>query len=266
VSAPRRLTLSERDVAVLRSLLRFRLMTTTQLQRVVMTEGSTLTQARRMRSTLQRLCRAGVISQLDRHVGGIRAGSEGTVNRLTGRGLGVLARLDGVERRRIGGQPGERFVRHVLAVSELYVRLSEHVRNTSEELLAFDAEPLSWRSFTGAYGGVTAIRPDAFVRTASGDAEHISFVEVDLATESLSTVARKCHAYITYWRSGDEQRRLGTFPRVVWATVSAAHAQRIATTIGRLTPEAQQLFVVTTAAMAHAALLGRVSPMPGGQP
>jgi hypothetical protein len=266
MSAPRRPALSDRDIAVLRLLLRFRLMTTTQLQRLIMTEGSPLTQARRMRSTLQRLGRVGVISQLDRHVGGIRAGSEGTVNRLTGRGLGILARLDGVERRRIGGEPGERFVRHVLAVSELYVRLSEHVRTTTDELLVFDAEPLAWRSFTGSYGGVTTIRPDAFVRTASGDAEHISFVEVDLATESQSTVARKCHAYLSYWRSGSEQRRLGTFPRVVWATLSAVHAQRIAATIERLTPEARQLFVVTTATTAPAVLLGQPSAMPGGRP
>jgi len=266
MSAPRRMALSERDVAVLRLLLRFRLMTTTQLQRVVMTEGSVLTQARRMRSTVQRLRRIGVISQLDRHVGGIRAGSEGTINRLTGRGLGVLARLDGVERRRISGEPGERFVRHVLAVSELYVLLTEHIRDTPDELLIFDAEPWAWRSYTSPYGGVSTLRPDAFVRTASGDAEHVSFIELDLATESLNTVSRKCHAYISYWRSGNEQRRLGTFPRVVWVTVSTARAQRIATTIGRLAAESRQLFAVTTIEHGPTALLGRPSAAEGGRP
>ena len=266
MSASRRTVLSERDLAVLRLLLRFRLLTTTQLQRLLMTDGSVLTRARRMRSVLQRLRRLSVISQLDRHIGGIRAGSEGTVYRLTGRGLAVLARRDGVERRRIGGEPGERFVRHVLAVSELYIRLDEHVRETADELVAFDAEPLSWRSYTSPYGGITTLRPDAFVRTASGDFEHASFVEVDLSTESLTTVARKCHSYIAYWRSGNEQHHLGTFPRVVWATISSARAQRIAATIGRLAPEAQQLFAVTTLETAGAVFLGQMSAAEGGRP
>ena len=264
MSASRRASLSERDVTVLRLLLRFRLLTTIQLQRLVMTEGSPTTRARRMRSVLQRLRRIGVVQQLNRHIGGIRAGSEGTVYRLTGRGIGALNRLDGIERRRIGGEPGERYVRHVLTVSELNVTLVEQTRDSTDELLVFEAEPVSWRSYTGPYGGVVTVRPDAFVRTARRDYEHTSFVEVDLATESVATVGRKCRAYVAYWQSGTEQRQLGTFPRVVWVVPDERRQRQVMTAVQRLPLEHRHLFAVTTFDHANRVLFGDFTPEEGG--
>ncbi len=265
MSTSRRTALSERDVEVLRLLLRFRLMTTSQLQRLVMTEGSAYTRARRMRSVLQRLRERGVITQLDRRIGGIRAGSEGTVYRLSGRGLGELQRRDGTERRRIGGEPGERFVRHVLAVSELYVDLREQTRNGNDELLAFEAEPTSWRTYTSSHAGRVTLRPDAFARTADGDYEHASFVEVDLATESLATIGRKCRAYVAYWQSGVEQRRLGIFPRVVLVVPHHRRRSKLAAVIDRLPSEQRPIFAVTTPEQASAVLLGHLPEVGGGQ-
>lgn len=264
MSASRRAAPSDRDIAVLRLLLRFRLMTTTQLQRLIMTEGSPATRARRMRSVLQRLRQSGVIGQLDRHIGGIRAGSDGTVYRLTGRGLAVLNRVDGSERRRVGGEPGERYVRHVLAVSDLYVRLNEHTRSHADDLIAFDAEPACWRTYPAPHGGTVTLRPDAFVRAASGDFEHASFVEVDLATESLTTISRKCRAYVAYWQSGVEHRRLGTFPRVVWLVPDERREQQVAAVIARMPTTHRPLFAVTTPERAVAVLLGQIETA-GGQ-
>lgn len=157
-------------------------MTTTQLQRVIMVNGSEITRARRMRAVLQRLRRERLVHQLRRRIGGIQAGSDGTVYRLSGRGIGVLNREDGIERRRVGREPGERYVRHVLAVSELFVIMTELTRGSTDELLTFEAEPQAWRTYTGPHGGRIGMRPDGFVRTASGQYEHTSFVEIDLAT------------------------------------------------------------------------------------
>jgi hypothetical protein len=257
MSGSRRTELSERDVRVLRLLLELRLLTTNQLERLVMTEGSAATRARRMRSVLQRLRRNRVVAQLDRRVGGIRAGSDGMVYRLTSRGVSTLNRLDGAERRRVGAEPGERYVRHVLAVSELYVSLTEQTRLSTSEVLIFAAEPAAWRSYPAPHGGTITLRPDAFVHTASDDYEDASFVEVDLATESLSTVSRKCRAYLAYWQSGVEQRRLGLFPRVVWVVPNVRRQQQLNTAIGRLPTDQRHLFAVTTPDVATDVLLGR---------
>lgn len=264
MSAHRRVVLSERDIAVLRLLLRFRLLTSTQLQRIVVQEGSTATQARRTRSVLQRLTRGQLVARLERRIGGIRAGSDGTVYRLTGRGVSILNRIDGTERRRVGGEPGERYIRHVLAVSELFVRLSERIHPGTDELLTFDAEPECWRTYSAPHGGLATVRPDAFVRTASGDYEHTSFVEVDLATESLPTIARKCRSYIAYWHSGKEQRSFGIFPRVVWVVPDHPRAHRLRQVIGRLPHQTQALFAVVIQDQSVAVLLGHQQDATGG--
>ncbi len=231
-----------------------------------MTDGSVATRARRMRSVLQRLTRDQVVARLDRHIGGIRAGSDGTVYRLTGRGISVLNRIDGTERRRISNEPGERYVRHVLAVSEQYVRLTEQTRNTTDELLAFDAEPACWRSYAAPHGGIATLRPDAFARTASGDYEHASFIEVDLSTESLTTVGSKCRSYIAYRHSGQEQRLLGTFPRVVWVVPNIRRAKGISQVIARLPDDARELFTVGTSEQATTVLLGQPPGVLGASP
>ena len=44
-------------------------------------------------------------------------------------------------------EPGLAFVRHTLAVTELYVRLREAERAGTLELLEFEPEPECWRSY-----------------------------------------------------------------------------------------------------------------------
>jgi len=57
-------------------------------------------------------------------------------------------------------------MRHLLAVSELYVQLREAARSNVLELLDFDAEPTCWRGSRDGPRLVT-LKPDAFVRLAS---------------------------------------------------------------------------------------------------
>jgi hypothetical protein len=252
--------LSDRDVAVLRQLAVLRLLTGRQLQRLTVSDGSSATRARRARSMLQRLTERRLIQRLDRRVGGIRAGSEGFVYRLTGRGYGVLARCDGTPPRRVQGEPGERFVGHVLAVSELHVQLVEATRvDNALRLARFDAEPACWRSYRAAHSGRATLRPDAFVHTVSGGRGYVHFIEVDLATESLSTVRVKCDRYVDYWRSGAEQRALGTFPRVLWVAETSKRRQQIERVIQQLAPDLRQLFAVTTTNDATNILLGETN-------
>lgn len=259
-------TLSERDVDVLRLLANLRLLTGRQLQRLVVADGSRTTRARRTRSVLLRLYERRLIQRLDRRVGGIRAGSDGFVYRLTSRGFGALAQIDGLPRRRVAGQPGERFVAHVLAVSELYVQLVDATRNEDREhspsLVGFDAEPACWRRYPAAHSGTATIRPDAFVQTGDGEQGYVHFIECDMATESLTTIRAKCRSYVSYWRSGSEQRRIGTFPRVLWVVPNTARAERIEGVIRQLPVAVRPLFAVTTRKDAAGLLLGQSNEAP----
>ncbi|MGH8542069.1 MAG: replication-relaxation family protein [Gammaproteobacteria bacterium] len=240
-----RAQLGERDLAVLDSLAKLRLLTGKQIQRLHIADGSPLTRARRTRSTLQRLTALRLVTRLERRIGGIHAGSEGAVYGLTGLGQAVLA-IDGSDgrRHRTVWATKPAFQDHVLAIGELCVRLSELSRDNTLELMAFDTEPACWRRFPGSGGQPITLKPDAYVRLGIGDFEHRAFIELDLSTESLPTVQRKCQRHVAYWQSGLEQQRYGVFPKVWWLVPSPHRRDGIASVIGKLAHSAQALFTV----------------------
>ncbi len=256
MSASSRRGLSDRDLAVLRLLSSFRLMSGDHLRRLLFAEGSTLTRSRRARSVLKRLTDSGYIGRLDRQIGGVHAGSQGFVYRLTTKGHSFLARADGGLRRRASGEPGQRFVAHVLAVSEQYVRLVEQSPSAGATIVAFDAEPHCWRSYPAAHGGTSTIRPDGFCRTVKGDYEYAYFLELDLSTESLSTISAKGRSYVELWRSGVEQQRLGFFPQILWIVPDERRRHGIDKALRRLPADTKALFAVATAETSTAQLLG----------
>jgi hypothetical protein len=88
------------------------------------------------------------------------------------------------------------------------------------------------------------------VRLGLADVERSMFVEVDLGTESVPTLAAKAKVYLAYWRSGQEQATNGVFPMVVWLTTNQARAAQIHKALRRLPEEAQPLFAVTLLAEA----------------
>lgn len=237
--------LSERDLAVLRGLATLRLLTGDQVQRLYLTDGSPITQARRTRALLQRLADLRVVVRLGRRVGGVRAGSSGFVYGLSGHGQAVLATggPTGGRRRRVW-ETSPSFQDHVLAVAEAYVRLVEAERIGRFDLLAFEAEPPCWRRFHGSGGQTVVLKPDAHVRLGLGELELSALIEVDLGTESAPTIARKCETYIAYWRTGIEQRRRGVFPRVLWLVPDPPRLVRIGAVIASLPENVRALFQV----------------------
>jgi hypothetical protein len=244
LAARLRRELGERDKDVLGSLQRVKILTTDQLTRLHFTDNSSSTQARRCRATLRRLCDLRLTIKLGRTVGGVRAGSSGALFGLTGLGLAVLEVSTAQRQRRTIWEAKPYFQDHLLAVSEVYVRAVQTCRNNPAELLAFDAEPACWRRFTGTGGEPITLKPDAFVRIGVGDYELASFVEIDLGTESLPTIRRKCQVYLRYWRSGLEQQRHGVFPRVVWLVPDERRRQGITEVLRRLPRDAHRLFTV----------------------
>jgi len=256
--------LSERDREVLLALGKLRMLTGLQVQRLCVADGSPATRARRTRALLQRLADLKLVVRLGRSVGGVRAGSSGYVYGLSGNGQAVLATSGpvGGRRRRVWEvQPS--FMDHLLAITDLYVSLIEADRDGSAELMTFEAEPACWRRFPGGSGEPVTLKPDAFVRLGIGDVELSAFVEIDMGTESAPTIARKCGAYISYYRSGIEQNQHGVFPRVVWLANNPRSLGRISAVLHRLPREVQHLFAIapTTAAVTALTDPGLGGPM-----
>lgn len=236
--------LPERDLALVETLDRFRVATASQLRRLHFTSGTEAANARQVWRRLRALQGLRVVTVLERRIGGGRGGSSQAVFALdtAGQKLGAACGPAGGRRLRRPWTPGNQFLAHAVAVTELYVALCERAGTGGGEVLAFDAEPLCWRRFTGVGGAAVWLKPDAFIRWGEGELEHLSFVEVDRATASAPTVARKLDLYRRYWQTGREQERFGAFPRVVLLTPDEARRDILAKATSRLAADARPLY------------------------
>jgi len=235
--------LTERDRAVLDTLRQLRLATAEQLERLHYADTS----PRHRRRALAALEAGRLISRLPRTIGGVRAGSAGSIfaldlagQRLTGpsgpaRGLRI-------ER---PWTPGLPFLAHSLAITELYVRLVLAHRAGELELLAFTTEPGVWRRFQTA-GGWTTLKPDAGLSLGADRFEDHWFIEVDRGTEAPATIERKAGVYRAYWSSGREQAVLGVFPRVLWLAPDQPRVELLTDVIDREPADSAQLHTVAT--------------------
>jgi hypothetical protein len=243
--------LTPRERAILNTLANVRLASADQLERLHFVSDT----ARSRRRILLSLTDRGLATRLDRVVGGQRAGSSGFVYGLGDVGQRVLAQAQGWPRRR-PTEPGAPFRRHCLAITELFVRLTEATRTADAELLEFSAEPLAWRRYLGRGGARAILKPDAFVRIGVGDFIDSWFIEVDLATESPSTLKTKLDAYRAYWATGKESAQHGVHPRTLWLAPDERRAQVIIDCCGRQPSESWQLHQVTLFDGAIGTLIG----------
>jgi hypothetical protein len=239
--------LSARDRELLALVARFRVMSGAHLRELFWPEGTPATRARLARRGLARLAELAVLERLQRRVGGVRAGSSGLVFApgRVGQRLLQQAGSDAPQRVRRAYAPGERYLAHALALSQLYVDLIRAIRWGLAELLAFDPEPACWRHYSGPYGARFTLKPDAYLRLGVGDYELSWFIEIDMASEAPVTIAGKAKRYIDYWRTGSEQAARGVFPRVAWIAPNQNRATVIAEALTGL-PQLE-LFATTTA-------------------
>jgi len=135
--------------------------------------------------------------------------------------LEATDRGDRIARRVREYEPTPTFLEHNLAVAEVCLTLSEAERRGDITVLELQREPDCWRAYSASGGGVARLKPDLAVVTASGDFEDHWFLEIDLDTEPPSRIVRTCFRYVAYQSSGEEQKRLGVFPAVVWAVLSS---------------------------------------------
>lgn len=246
--------LSVRDREIVELVGRFGVVSGWQVERLYFTTGSVPTSnARLARRTLARLTAERVLVRLERRIGGVRAGSAGSIYRLGVAGDRLLRRWRGEDGRgQAAREPGRLFVRHKLAITEAYTRLREAERDGALDLLAFDPEPECWRRF-----GRQVLKPDGYCRIGLGAYEDRYFLEVDCGSEGSGVLATKCRTYLAAYRAGVEDR---VFPRVVWITTTERRVALIVEVCASLPAAAWPLFAVTTPERACDLFLGKLDP------
>ncbi|MDY0341817.1 MAG: replication-relaxation family protein, partial [Coriobacteriia bacterium] len=146
---------------------------------------------------------------------------------LTEAGARLLTTFDGfgtLPARLRSHEPTVTFLEHTLAVAEACLTLSEAVQHGQFEILDLQREPDCWRAYSAPHGGMTQLKPDLALVTASGEYEDHWFLEIDRDTEPPSRVVRACLRYEEYRRSGVEQRAIEVFPAVVWVVPDSKRA------------------------------------------
>jgi Replication-relaxation len=231
--------MSERDQAVVFDVARVRLATGGQLERLHFAELNEPSRAVVRRRVLGRLVGWRVLATLERRIGGERAGSAGLVYALDVAGRRLVA---ADERARRPGLPGMRYVRHVLAVAEIYVTLVERARAGELRLDTFQAEPVCW--WPDGRGGV--LKPDAYTTVAGAAHTDHWWLEVDLATEHLPTLRRKLITYFEFWRGG-QLGPGGVVPRVLVTVPDTKRFSELVRLFHQLPSQAENLFVVAVA-------------------
>jgi len=236
-------TLSTRDWAIIDTIYRLHVVSGLQLERLHFTPLSIHSRSVKRWQVLKRLVDARVLVPLERRIGTAQRGSSKLCYALDSAGL-RLVRLRAnaettdaaVRRPRV---PGERFVEHMLAVSELYVALVERGRIGRFQLEDFRAEPAAWVRD----GGGRWLKPDAFVKLRAGAVYDYWWIEADLATESLPTVHRKLLAYLDFVARG-QLGPDGIVPRVLIGVPTRARLTAVQRIVNALPTPADYMFRV----------------------
>jgi len=244
--------LTERDKEILRSLRRCSFLKTGHVGRLHFKDSSTPEVAvRGAHRTLAKLQEWGLVQLIERNIGGVRAGSTACVWTLALPGEELLCiheregKLSAESRKRVL-EPGYPFLKHTLAVSELYTQL-----HTSNQLLKAEFEPECWRAYSTIFGNST-LKPDMYAVTKSGDGspagsyEDHWFFEVDLDTSAPKMIIRKCESYSRYFLTESEYKRIGVFPKVVWIVPNEKRRDTISEHIRERVSEFVELFAVIT--------------------
>ena len=249
--------INEDDLAVLATLDRLRLVTGPQLQALHHGEGEAAKQ-RRIRQ-LSRLSRLGLVVRLTRRVGGPQAGSYPSIYTLD---AAAQRLLHPDSRARRPWTPSHPFLAHAIAVSELYVAVVEATKAIGAAVATFAVEPECWRSHQAGLGQQTVLKPDAHAVIVTDEEEYHWFIEVDRSTENATRLAAKCRAHVGYWHTGDEDRRHGVSPQVLWVVPDERRRAQVLKVIRCLDPNDWPLFAVTITEHAAAVLCG-LAPIGG---
>jgi Replication-relaxation len=236
--------LSDRDWTIVETVQKCRAVTGAQLQRACFADLAGRSQAVVRWRVLKRLTDWRVLTPLDSRIGGPAHGSAPAVYTLDTAGHALIQAREGNQdgRPRRPSVPGERFLRHTLAISELYVQFTEATHDHNVQLDTFICEPACW--LPDGLGGW--LKPDAFTVLSAGHISDDWFIEVDLATEHIPTLRRKLQTYLNFHARG----QLGPhsiMPRVLICVPDTNRRDAVQAALDRLPHPPQKLLHVTTA-------------------
>ncbi|MBW4077749.1 MAG: hypothetical protein HIU84_04415 [Acidobacteria bacterium] len=241
--------LGERDWEIITTVRSFKYLTTRQISRQhfgLSTDEGLI--PRHANHALARLRELGLLTNLERRIGGVRAGSGGHVWQITDLARRLLGdHLNESDNGRIRVfEPSTTFLEHTLAVAEVVISLQEVANGAEIKLAHLQVEPECWRSYLGPSGETRWLKPDLAVVTESGGFEDHWFMEVDRATEPPNRVIKKCRQYEEYRRSDREQAKHGVFPAVVWVVPNVRRRDQIRERLASEVANADWLFTVVT--------------------
>jgi hypothetical protein len=249
--------LSERDLLLLRVLAQHRYLTAHHIQLFMFRDHASIdSAARTTRRVLARLERDGLLRALQRRIGGVRAGSSSTIWQLSPAGARLL-RSDGSGYRT--HEPSLRFLQHCLVVADVHLALNDLSWTGLAEDVRVDVEPDCWRRYSGPGGEPRWLQPDLYTRILTAAYDDRWFVEVDLGTESLPTLLRKCAGYEAYRAAGQEQSNVGVFPLVLWVFTEPKRGQRLQRAIASSRTLTPQLYRMSTVDQVAATVRGATS-------
>jgi hypothetical protein len=238
--------LSERDWQILLTVRSFRFLTTRQLARQHFgARGPTCSIPRQVNHALGRLRDLGLLTNLERRIGGVRSGSSGHIWQITNSGNRLLAERHHEAAQRVRpSEPGASFLEHTLAIAETVICLQEASTGKDVNLTRFELEPECWRNYLARGGSTRTLKPDLGAVTRTPKFEDVWFFEVDRDTETPARVVRKCLQYQEYRDTGAEQRVLGIFPAVVWVVPNRKRRETLRTRLSAEQNLDRDLFVV----------------------
>jgi len=230
---------------ILRFLCEHRYATTKQLARLAADDYTSPRSALRQTSRhLTALSEAGMVTHLERRVGGWQGGSTQSIWALTTTGHHTLTRTRASRQR--PHLVSTTFLDHLLAISEVRVTVEETTRSLPGAQCAVQTEPLCWRTHLGPHGQQVTLRPDLALTVTTPEFEDRYFLEVDRATENPARVITTCQRYQHYRHTGMEQSHGGVFPAVIWIVPTHTRARQLTTAIQADPRIDRPLFTVTT--------------------
>lgn len=241
--------LSERDWGIVASTRTYRFLTTRQLTRMHFApNGVTGRIPRAANLALSRLRGLGLLANLARRIGGVRAGSSAHVWTVTDTGHRLLAWRDHKPRgaRVRPYEPSSTFLEHTIAIAEVVLDLTEAATTRQITVSRVELEPAAWRTYLDRSGATLHLKPDLAVTTMTDEYEDAWFIEVDRDTEPPGRIVHKCLQYQDYRRSSTEQRKRGVFPAVVWVVPNQRRHHQLRARIDTEPQIDQRLFTIIT--------------------
>lgn len=241
--------LDSRDYEILSLLAKSKVLFSSQIRTLFFNNSKTESSGIRITNRImKRLENEGLVATYERRISGRRIGAVSNIWHLTEQGYRLLAIKNGDDpsKRTRVIEPTYNHMSHRLSVAEVYVQVVDICRkheNLSVSHVQF--EPDSWRDYHPS-NNMVRLKPDLFLATKSDGYEYSYFIELDLATEQVRDIIKKCDRYHAYLLTNKEQEANGVFPLVLWIVPDEKRKQALVNAISKEYASRYHIFLVIT--------------------